>query len=552
MIGELPRRATSPKKAAGGAVPLLVVACVLVGFALRFGLFSTEELGLDGHLSVGLASIPVGDMLAFNLRDVHPPLFYLTLRAWLGLVSTNFIAAKWLSIASGILAIPVLYQIAKRTMGPLAGLMAAMLLTVSPAHIFLSATVRDFAPGMLLSTTTLLLLILLVGDGEGRKSRASEGVLASDGEILSTSRQSFPSRSIESGQSYPHRQRGFSRRELALGAGLSVTTGCALLTWYFHGLPLLLEVGYLIIARPRRWRLAAVALLAGIAISLPWLAYAAPPLLAKVGGGITVSGEAPRLLEFSTFAAKVASSVAGVGLFSWAVLLAYWVALLILGAVFAMRLPRLRLLAIGSLAGTTMGLGLTFLLAGLWVYSTFLTRYVLIPLPFAILAQSMLATASRVVWRRVAVMCLAALLIPSGLWYLQFIDSGPIPYDQDPVSLYLEPRLQPGDAVIFTDIARLGFYRLRNENPVFTYAIHFTGSSFLEDNVKQRTIDLIPAVRRQHKRIWLVNSEYDKRELASLVEEALGKPLAERVVLSNSVTSGEVLSFAGLSSGPYR
>ncbi|MDA8217579.1 MAG: glycosyltransferase family 39 protein [Dehalococcoidales bacterium] len=113
--------------------------------------------------------------MATDLRDVHPPLFYLGIRAWLGLVGTNFVAAKWLTIACGVLAIPVIYQLGRRLFGPQAGLCAAILLTVSPAHIFLSATVRDFAPGLLLSTLSLLVLLrLLAVPKEGRRRARGE------------------------------------------------------------------------------------------------------------------------------------------------------------------------------------------------------------------------------------------------------------------------------------------------------------------------------------------------------------------------------------------
>lgn len=481
---------------------LLLTAIVAGAFALRFMVFSTEELGLDGCLAVGLASIPVHDMLAFNLRDVHPPLFYLALRAWLGMVGTNFVAAKWLTIAAGVLTIPVLYQIARRTMGPLPGLLAALLLMASPAHIFLSPTVRDFAAGMLLSLLSTLVLLSLVDAHDCR------------------------------------RQRSF-----LLSLCLALTTGSALLTWYFHGLHLFLQAAYLIVLRPRRSPLAGIALLGGTLVAAPWLAYALTPLLGKALGVTSVSGEAPRLLDVETFGRETATSVVGSSPVPWAALLAWWGLLLLLGAGYGAFRARYRPWATYSFAGTALGLGLVYLVAGLWVHGVFFIRYLLIPLPFAILAQAMLTAGSSAVWRKVAVTSLIVLLIPAALWYAGMSTAPPIPYNQDPVSLLLEPQIGAGDAVIFTDIARLGFYRLRNPNAVPSYSVHFAGAAYLEDDVEARSRELLPALLANHKRIWLVNSATYKGKLGTILKEALGRTLAERIVLRNDSTDTEVVQY---------
>ena len=488
---------------------LLVIFSVAVSFALRFLVFSTEELGLDGHLSVGLASVPLEQMLAFNLRDVHPPLIYIALGAWLGGVGTNFIAAKWFSIAAGVLTIPLIYQLARRLMGQLAGLMAAVLLVASPAHIFLSSTVRDFAPGLFLSVLSLLALHALVGaDAQQRP-----------------------------------------RRLLLLGLCLALVTGGALLTWYFHGLYLALQVGYLAVRRPRQWRVAGLALAGGVLIAMPWLTLALPPLLAKASGGVTVSGATPRLLDPVLFAREAVNGLIGAELVPWPALAVYWILLSILGLIAASRRGRDKIAALGSFAVLVAGLITAYLLAGLWVHSTSLARYLLIPLPFSILTQAAITTAFS---RRVSITCLVALLVPAAAWYGRMATAAPIPYKEDPVWLYLEPRFAEGDAVIFTDIARLGFHRLRNPHPVPSYAVHFAGSTFLEDDVAARTRDLLPAILRRHNRIWLVDSAPEKRNLALIIEQALGVPLGERMVLRSPFTQAEVLSFRGTRKDGYR
>ena len=87
-----------------------VVAMLVVAWGVRFLAYATEELGLDGQLSVGLALLPLPRLFAFLARDVHPPLYYLILKAWLAVVGVNDVSARWLSVAAGTLTLALLYR----------------------------------------------------------------------------------------------------------------------------------------------------------------------------------------------------------------------------------------------------------------------------------------------------------------------------------------------------------------------------------------------------------------------------------------------------------
>src|SRR5579859_1149033 len=102
----------------------IVVALLLVAWSIRLLAYWTPELGLDGQLSVGLALLPLPRLFGFLARDVHPPFFYLTLKAWLDLVGVNYLTARWLGVAAGTLTLVVLYRFVRSLAGPRGALVA--------------------------------------------------------------------------------------------------------------------------------------------------------------------------------------------------------------------------------------------------------------------------------------------------------------------------------------------------------------------------------------------------------------------------------------------
>jgi mannosyltransferase len=210
-------------------VALLGVLCL--AFALRLNALSGEELGLDGFLSVGLALEPWPVFFNFQVRDPHPPLYYLFLRGWFAFAGATFETARWPSIASGLISIVLMARIAWALAGPPAGLIAALLTTLAPAHLFSSVIVRDFAPGLALSLLALWL---------------------------------FPI----SPRFRPPAPRPW--------AALALATGVALLIWYFHVLVLLLQAG-VALRRPRTAFPVLSSLAAGVALSFSWLVFTSVP-----------------------------------------------------------------------------------------------------------------------------------------------------------------------------------------------------------------------------------------------------------------------------------
>lgn len=148
--------------------PLLVAVLTLAAFALRLIALGRDSLWYDETVSVSLAGQPVRELIAHTARDIHPPLYYLLLRGWLLLSGyptghadatghgLEFMAA-WLSLAFGVLLVPLTWQLARRLgVGHAAATVAAGLAALSPFGVWYSQEVRMYTLGASLGVVCLL------------------------------------------------------------------------------------------------------------------------------------------------------------------------------------------------------------------------------------------------------------------------------------------------------------------------------------------------------------------------------------------------------------
>jgi uncharacterized membrane protein len=82
-------------------------------------------------------------------RDTNPPLYFLLLHFWRSLAGDTVFAMRFLTVAAAILGIPLMYLLGRQTLGYPAGIAAALLMTISPFHIWQSQIVRNY--GLLLT-----------------------------------------------------------------------------------------------------------------------------------------------------------------------------------------------------------------------------------------------------------------------------------------------------------------------------------------------------------------------------------------------------------------
>jgi hypothetical protein len=208
-------------------------------------------------------------MADLTAHDIHPPLYYALLHLWTGVLGTEPIVLRLLSVFASALAIPAVCWAGTRILSRREGLIAAALLALSPLHIYYSQEVRMYGLVSLLAILTL---------GTAWK------VMASDEPSLSRINLAY-----------------------VLWATLGLYT-----QYYFAFLP----VGLTIYAlwhwrRDRsalhRWVALQMALLL---LYLPWLIYAGPRLVSYVGQKVVLDADQP-LGIIAYFSRHLAAFLAG-------------------------------------------------------------------------------------------------------------------------------------------------------------------------------------------------------------------------------------------------
>ena len=141
-----------------GTTAVFLVVIVLVGVAIRLPRMG-ESLWYDEAFSVQLVSLPLANIPAALLADVHPPAYYAVLWATLKVLGISPVAARLPSLFFGLLSIVLMFRIGRHIFSERVGLMAALLVAVSPAAAYYSIEARSYA--MLMAEVFGLVLCVL-------------------------------------------------------------------------------------------------------------------------------------------------------------------------------------------------------------------------------------------------------------------------------------------------------------------------------------------------------------------------------------------------------
>lgn len=118
---------------------------ILLAAALRFYRLAAQDIWGDEAFSIFLSQQPLTVVLA-GASDTHPPFYPFVLFVWLQLAGATVFATRALSALIGILAVPLIFVLAKNiTPRPRVRWFAAILLAVSPLMIYYSQETRMYA-----------------------------------------------------------------------------------------------------------------------------------------------------------------------------------------------------------------------------------------------------------------------------------------------------------------------------------------------------------------------------------------------------------------------
>jgi mannosyltransferase len=155
--------------------PGLVIFIVLIGGFLRVLLLDQKGMWLDETFSVWLANHNVVDMLHWVVQiDQHPPLYYLLLHYWIAHNGDTPYSARLLSVLFGVGTIPIIYLIGKRMSGAMVGLAAAVLLALSPFHIYYAQETRMYTFLTFNAAVAIYALVRLLTDSRSIKPIGSQ------------------------------------------------------------------------------------------------------------------------------------------------------------------------------------------------------------------------------------------------------------------------------------------------------------------------------------------------------------------------------------------
>jgi mannosyltransferase len=150
-------RGTKKSLTTNAAVWLAFV--VALGAALRLFRLGVRSFWLDEAVSAMLARIDGHTFVSAVIhRQANMVFYYLLLRGWLGLGSSEF-ALRSLSVLFGVAAIPAMYLLGKELFGPRAGRVAGFLLCVHTFHIRYSQEARAYSLLTLLAVLSSLFFL---------------------------------------------------------------------------------------------------------------------------------------------------------------------------------------------------------------------------------------------------------------------------------------------------------------------------------------------------------------------------------------------------------
>jgi mannosyltransferase len=148
------------------ATPFLLLGIVALGGFLRFYQIGSKGLWLDEAFSVWLGWQPLAEMLGWLVNiDQHPPLYYTLLHLWMAF-GDNAATVRALSALLGTLTIPVIYLLGRRLADgdQVVGLLAALILAVSPFHVRFAQETRMYTLLTLNASLALYALARLLTD----------------------------------------------------------------------------------------------------------------------------------------------------------------------------------------------------------------------------------------------------------------------------------------------------------------------------------------------------------------------------------------------------
>ncbi len=141
----------------------IVAAITLLALTLRLISIGNGDLSFDEAASALIARKSLAEMIPYLLRAIHehPPGYYVLLSGWIQLAGDGEAMLRMFSALMGTLSVPLMYRWAREAIGVTGGIVAALVLSVTPAHVFYSQNARMYSMVGVLALLSWWLLLRL-------------------------------------------------------------------------------------------------------------------------------------------------------------------------------------------------------------------------------------------------------------------------------------------------------------------------------------------------------------------------------------------------------
>jgi len=130
-------------------------AILLVAFVLRVYRLGDQNIWWDEGLAIWAVRKSMLGATLWTAQDVHPPLYFWTLWAWVRLAGESEFVVRFISVAWAMLTVAAAYPLGVRLGGRRVGLLGALFLAVARFHVWWSQEMRMYVLATLTATVTL-------------------------------------------------------------------------------------------------------------------------------------------------------------------------------------------------------------------------------------------------------------------------------------------------------------------------------------------------------------------------------------------------------------
>jgi 4-amino-4-deoxy-L-arabinose transferase-like glycosyltransferase len=147
--------------------PRLVLFGILaIGAGLRFALLGQNSVYVDETFVVRVTQLGWGQILPLlRLFDAHPPLYYLVMKAWVGVAGTGEAAIRIPSAVFSVVSIALTYALMRRFFPEPVSLLGALLMSLSPHQVIVGQIARMYPLLEMLFLGSVLAFVAAVEHG---------------------------------------------------------------------------------------------------------------------------------------------------------------------------------------------------------------------------------------------------------------------------------------------------------------------------------------------------------------------------------------------------